>query len=183
MLPTPTTTAEFMINCLMATSALAGGAEQVLAVEGGAQGFGRQFREQRMHEGSSWSRCRLPKRLGSWNRSILPLSRTKSQCSWVFGAVPAAYQTQASRHAQMQDHGACVYAYQHVLGSPLDPANDLTAHGRFELGRHGPAQTPLAHDRPRARAAPARQARCRAWSFLLQGARACDARARPEAVT
>ena len=85
MLPTPTTSCEFMMNCLMATARLRVDAEQVLAIECRAQGFWRQFLEQRM-----LSRVILgPMQAAEAPRVVeaqdLPLSRTRSQCSCGFG--------------------------------------------------------------------------------------------------
>jgi len=60
----------------------------------------------------------------------------------------------------MQDQCARVETNQNVFRAPLDAAHALAAHGRFEVGRDGPAQTALAHDC--LDHAPPEQGRCNA---------------------
>jgi hypothetical protein len=127
-------------------AAFARRAVQVCAVERAAQGLRREFGEQWVQRGIGFR----PMQTAEAPRIVEPQHPTAIHANVpvivALGRGVLLDQAQASRHAEMQDHGAGVDADQNVLCAPLDAAHGLAANGGLEVRSDGPAKAPFAHD-------------------------------------
>ena len=120
--------------------------EQVLAVELIAQWLGRQFPQQRMLRRILFrpmQTAETPRVVKSQDPAAV---QNQIPVIMLFRRRVAADQAQAAGHPEMQDHGAGLQTDEQVLRAPIDAADDLIAHRRFEFCGNRPAQAPVAHD-------------------------------------